>query len=182
MNLNEKVNEKLGPHKFRWIHNFDSLHTWVITNTICCTMWSMISWRVKIFLFLLLLEQTFEWALYHSPCSFLFALHLDWSPFRFRSADKKNQMFANLCSTLVWGSNQVFFSACFYFLLKCTIGANQKNIYVDRQFFSCSRICFHLSTPPLKWRLLFHLNLFIITSLSACVHPPFNWSHLLLEK
>ena len=31
------------------------------------------------FHYLLLLEQKFGWVLYPSPCSFMFALHLDWS-------------------------------------------------------------------------------------------------------
>ena len=61
--------------------HIDSLHTRVITNTICSAMRSMISWRVKIFLSLFITFRTnIQMSIiYLSPCSFLFALHLDWS-------------------------------------------------------------------------------------------------------
>ena len=54
------------------------------------------------------------------PCSFFFALHLEWS--LNISIDKKSNAIsisANLCSTLfsLWFK---FSSACFYFLSKCT--------------------------------------------------------------
>ena len=55
-----------------------------------------------------------------SPCSFLYAFHLQWS--LNISTDKKSNAvctFANLCSTLfsLWFK---FSSAWFYFLSKCT--------------------------------------------------------------
>ena len=41
--LNEKVNETIGPRKFGQIHNFDSLRTKVIIDSICSAMRSMVS-------------------------------------------------------------------------------------------------------------------------------------------
>ena len=72
-----------------------------------------------------------------SPCSFFFALHLQWSINL--STDKKSNavcIFANLCSTLfsLWFK---FSSAWFYFLSKCTKKGQKligKKLNVDRQF------------------------------------------------
>ena len=123
--LNEKVLEKLCRRKFGWIRNFASFHNWVITGTICSAMRSMISWWVRNFLsFLLRSERTFRWVLLFSRCSFLLALHLDWS---LKNADCISNVvciFTNLFSTLVGGlvGGSRIFSAGFYFLLKCTRG------------------------------------------------------------
>ena len=78
--LNEKVNETIGPRKFGQIHNFDSLRTKVIIDSICSAMRSMVSWWVKIFLSLFITFRANVWiSNIPSPCSFLFALHLGWS-------------------------------------------------------------------------------------------------------
>ena len=78
----------------------DSLHTRVITNTICFAMLSIYDGLKFFFHYLLLLERTFGWA-----CSFLFALYLDW--FINTRVNKSNAVFVfvKLCSTLVCGSN-----------------------------------------------------------------------------
>ena len=52
-----------------------------------------------------------------SPCSFLFAFHLEWP--RNTNVDKKSSpvfIFVNLYSTLFCGSNYVFSSTWFYFM------------------------------------------------------------------
>ena len=80
----EKVIEKLVCYKFRWTHNFDSLHNWVITDSICSAMRSMISGC--------------------SPHVHFFGLHLE--RFLNTSVDKESNafcIFASLCSTLVYG-------------------------------------------------------------------------------
>ena len=112
--LNEKVLEKLCRRKFGWIRNFASLHNWVITGTICSAIRSMISWLVRNFLsFLLRSERTFRWALFFSHCSFLLALHLDWSLKNTDCISNAVCIFTNLFSTLVCGlvgGSSIFFS------------------------------------------------------------------------
>ena len=51
------------------------------------------------FHYLLLLEWTFEWALYPSPCSSLFTLHLDWS--LNTSNDKKIKCSLYICELVI---------------------------------------------------------------------------------
>ena len=77
-----------------------SLHTRVITNTICSAMQLMISWRVKTFLSLFITFRTnIRMSIINlSPCSLLFALHLDWS-FN-TSVDKKNQCSFCICKNV----------------------------------------------------------------------------------
>ena len=87
------------------------------------------------FHYLLLLEWTFGWALYPSPCSSLFTLHLDWS--LNTSNDKKIKCSLYICELVIrfslwfkWsvffsGSNWVFSSVWFYFLLSCTTEAGK---------------------------------------------------------
>ena len=91
------------------------------------------------FHYLVLIEWTFGWILSPSPCSFFFALNLEWCPNL--STDKKSnaiRIFASLCSTLIslWFK---FSSAWFYFLSKCTRKRGQKltgkDLDVDRYFF-----------------------------------------------
>ena len=74
-----ELNEKLGRRKFEWIHNFDSLHTWVMTDLICSAIRPMISWWVKIFLLLFINFKTNDAMSIIPPCSLLFSLHLEWS-------------------------------------------------------------------------------------------------------
>ena len=62
VNLIKNFNEKLDHRNFGWIPNFDSLHTWMITDSVCSVMRSMISWWF-FFHYLLLLEQKFIWVL-----------------------------------------------------------------------------------------------------------------------
>ena len=121
VNLNESLNEKRGLRKFGWILNFDSLLIWMITNAVCSAMRSVISWWVNFFLSIFITFRTHvRMSIIPSPCSFFFALHLEWS--LNLSTDKKSDaicIFANLCSTLfsLWFK---FFSAWFDFLSKCT--------------------------------------------------------------
>ena len=104
---------------FEWILN--SLLVWIITDAVCSAMRSMIWWWVKFCLSLFITFRTnIGMSIIPSPCSFFFALHLEWS--LNLSTDKKSNaicIFANLCSTLLslWFK---FSSAWFYFLLKCT--------------------------------------------------------------
>ena len=64
-----------------------------------------------LFHYLLLLEQTFGWALYPSPCSFLFALHLDWS--LNTNVDKKIKCSLYICELVFhispWLKLSIFF-------------------------------------------------------------------------
>ena len=64
-----------------------------------------------LFHYLLLLEQTFGWALYPSPCSFLFALHLDWS--LNTNVDKKIKCSLYICELVfhisLWLKLSIFF-------------------------------------------------------------------------
>ena len=121
VNLNESLNEKRGLRKFGWILNFDSLLIWMITNAVCSAMRSVISWWVNFFLSIFITFRTHvRMSIIPSPCSFFFALHLEWS--LNLSTDKKSDaicIFANLCSTLfsLWFK---FSSAWFDFLSKCT--------------------------------------------------------------
>ena len=121
VNLNESLNEKRGLRNFGWNLNFDSLLIWMITNAVCSAVRSVISWWVNFFLSLFITFRTHvRMSIIPSPCSFLFALQLEWS--LYLSTDKKSDaicIFAKLCSTLfsLWFK---FSSAWFYFLSKCT--------------------------------------------------------------
>ena len=120
----------------------DSLHTRVITNTICSTIRSMIWWRVKIFLswFINFGKNIRMSIIYFSLCSFLFALHLDWS-FN-TSVDKKIKCSFYICEIVfyfsLWLKLSIFFSLVLFSLEmhnksgKKLIG---KNLNVNRQFF-----------------------------------------------
>ena len=95
----------------------DSLHTRVITNTVCYAMRSMTSWRVKIFLSLFI---TFETNIHYIPLPMLvlFALHLDWSinP----SVHKKIKCSFYICEIVfyfsLWLKLSIFFSLILFFL------------------------------------------------------------------
>ena len=66
--------------KFGWIHNFDSLHTWLVADAICSAMPSMVWWWVKIFLLLFIIFRTnLGTSIIPSPYSLLFVFHLDRS-------------------------------------------------------------------------------------------------------
>ena len=88
---------------------------------VCSAMRSLISWWVNFFLSLFITFRTnVRMSIIPSPCSFFFALHLEWS--LNLSTDKISNaicIFSNLCSTL---SNLrfEFSSAWFYCLSKCT--------------------------------------------------------------
>ena len=120
----------------------DSLHTRVITNTICSAMRSIISWRIKIFLssFITFRTNIRMSIIYLSPCSFLFALHLDWS-FN-TSVDKKIKCSFYICE-IVFNLSlplklSIFFSLILFFLEmhnRCGKKLTRKNLNVDRQFF-----------------------------------------------
>ena len=74
-----QYNEKRGRLKFGWIHSFDSLHNWVITDSVCSAVGSMISWWVNFFLSLFFTFRTnVRMSIIPYPCSFLFAVHLEW--------------------------------------------------------------------------------------------------------
>ena len=101
---------------------------------VCSAMRSLISWWVNFFLSLFITFRTnVRMSIIPSPCSFFFALHLQWSINL--STDKKSNavcIFANLCSTLfsLWFK---FSSAWFYFLSKCT----KKRTKTNREKFKC---------------------------------------------
>ena len=92
----------------------DFLHTWVINNTICSAMQSMILWRVRMFLSLFIIFRTnIQMSIiYLSPCSLLFALHLDWS--LNASVDKKIIFSFYICEIVfhisLWLKLSIFFS------------------------------------------------------------------------
>ena len=162
----------------------DSLHTRVITNTICSTIRSMIWWRVKIFLswFINFGKNIRMSIIYFSLCSFLFALHLDWS-FN-TSVDKKIKCSFYICEIVfyfsLWLKLSIFFSLVL-FSLKINNRSRKKltgkKLNVHRQFFKdvlCANLLqdgvgqyqfsgkivthfphFHLLTHLLKWRFLF---------------------------
>ena len=123
VNLSKNINDKLGCRKFGWIHNFDSLQTLLISDSICSVVRSMISWWVKNFLslllvvliFLLLLERKLGWALSPSP----FAPHLEWS--LNTSVDKISNAICVFCQLVFHFCLWFKFSlAWFYILTKCT--------------------------------------------------------------
>ena len=118
----------------------DSLQTQVITNTICSAMRLMISWRVKVFLslFITFRANIRMSIIYLSLCSFLFALHLDWS---FNTSVKIKCSF--YISEIVfhfslWLKLSTFFSLVLIFLEmhnRCGKKLTGEKLNVDRQFF-----------------------------------------------
>ena len=117
--------------------------------------------------------------IYLSPCSLLFALHLDWS--LNTSVDKKIILSFYICKNVLhfslWLKLSIFFSLVLFFLemhKRCGKKLTGKKLNVDRQFFRdvlCVTLLqegvgqyqflgkiathfphFHLLTPPLKWR------------------------------
>ena len=96
----------------------DFLHTWVINNTICYAMQSMILWRVRMFLSLFIIFRTNIQIsiIYLSPCSLLFALHLDWS--LNASVDKKIIFSFYICEIVfhisLWLKLSIFFSLALF--------------------------------------------------------------------
>ena len=95
------------------------------------------------FHYFLFLERTFGWELSTSPCSFLFALHLEWS-FNTSANKKSNEVFifANLCSTLVCRLNflQLGSTFCRNTQKKVFFGSvlwNQSNIEVGTFYRKC---------------------------------------------
>ena len=92
------------------------------------------------FHYLLLLERTFRWALYPSPCSFLFPVHLDWS--LKKSVDKKVKCSFYICEFVfhfsLWFKLSILFSLVLFSLEMYNrngIKLIGKKINVDRQFF-----------------------------------------------
>ena len=96
----------------------DFLHTWVINNTVCSAMQSMILWRVRMFLSLFIIFRTnIQMSIiYLSPCSLLFALHLDWS--LNASVDKKIIFSFYVCEIVfhisLWLKLSIFFSLAIF--------------------------------------------------------------------
>ena len=104
--------------------------TWMITHAVFPAMRSMISWWINYFVSLFITFRTnFRMSIIPSPCSFFFALHLEWS-LDLRTVKKQNAicLFANLCSTL-FSLPFTFSSAWFYFLSKYAL--TEKNLNVD---------------------------------------------------
>ena len=139
----------------------DSLHTRVITSTICSAMRSMISWRgffslfitfrtnIRMRLYVLAMSRTRFRVnprsirmsiIYLSPYSFLYALHLYWS--LAASVDKKIKcsfyIFEIVFHSSLWLKLSIFFSLALFSLEmhnkrgKKLVG---KNLNVNRQFF-----------------------------------------------
>ena len=116
----------------------NSFHTRVITNTICCAMRSMISWRIKIFLSLFIIFGT-NIHYITLPMFILFALHLDQSlnP----SVDKKIKCSFYICEIVfyfsLWLKLSFFFSLVLFFLEMHNRSWKKlagKKFNVDRQF------------------------------------------------
>ena len=88
------------------------------------------------FHYLLLLEQKFGWTLCLSPCSFLFAFHLDWS--LNASVNKKIKcnlyIFELVFQFGLWLKLSIFFSLV-NFLNKSLKKLTGKKLSVDKQFF-----------------------------------------------
>ena len=122
--------------------------------------------------------------IYLSPCSFLFAFHLDWS-LNTRVDKKSNEVFI-YCEIVfhfnLWLKLSIFFILVLFSLEmhnRSWIKLTEKKLNVDRQFFedvlcvTLLQVCpivgqyqflgkiathvphFHLLTPPLKWRFLY---------------------------
>ena len=116
----------------------DFLHTRVITNKICCAMQSMILWEVKIFLslFIIFRKNIRMSIIYLFPCSFLFALHLDWS--LNTSVDKKIVFSFYICEIVFHFSLlvklKIFFSLVLFSLdiHHCGKKLTGKKLNVDR--------------------------------------------------
>ena len=140
----------------------NSLHTRVITSTICSAMRSMILWRVFFFSLLITFRTNIRMRLYVlgmprtrfrvnprsirmsiiylSPYSFLYALHLYWS--LAASVDKKIKcsfyIFEIVFHSSLWLKLSIFFSLALFSLEmhnkrgKKLVG---KNLNVNRQFF-----------------------------------------------
>ena len=116
--------------------------------------------------------------IYLSPCSFLFALHLDWS-FN-TSVDKKIKCSFYICKIVfhfrLWLKLSIFFSLVLFSLEmhnRSRKKLTRKKLNVDREDKLCVTLLqeemgqyqflgkiathfprFHLLTPPLKWRFL----------------------------
>ena len=133
--------------QFKWISKWE---TWISSNESTIQFWffaNLSDHRLSLqsdqgfhdeLIFFLSLFITFRanagMSIIPSPCSFLYAFHLQWS--LNISTDKKSNAvctFANLCSTLfsLWFK---FSLVWFYFLSKCT-KEKEKNWNVDTQFF-----------------------------------------------
>ena len=98
----QQYNEKRGRRKSGWIHNFDSLHTWGITYSVCSTMRLMISWWVNFFLsWYITSRANFQISIIPFPCSLFFALHLEWSlKYKYWQKVKCNSYICELLLTL----------------------------------------------------------------------------------
>ena len=60
---------------FAWINNFESLHVWVIIDTICSAMHLMISWWVKIFPLVFHFSLYFDLSIFFSLVLFFVEMH-----------------------------------------------------------------------------------------------------------
>ena len=148
----------------------------------------MMNWNFSNYF--LLLQQTFRWGLSPSPCSFLFALHLDWS--LNTSVHKKIK-----CSLYIWELAFHFISSVFFFtFVLFFVGMHKRGkkltetkLIVDsfsnmQSEFSDVNLCnltesggpvpsSFINKPPLKWSsCIFQLPIFITTPLPA-TQPPF---------
>ena len=123
--------------KFGWIFNFDSLLTWMITYAVCSAMRSMISLWVNFFLSSFITFRTNVWmSIIPSPCSFFFALHLEWC-INLITNKKSNEIciFANICIFLLYlvcGSNFLQLSSTF-----CRNAQKKKRAKANREKFKC---------------------------------------------
>ena len=140
--------------------------------------------------------------IYLSPCSFLFALHLDWS--LNTRVDKKIKCSFCICKIVfhftLWLKLSIFCSLVLFSLELHNRSRKKltgKKLNVDRQFFK-DVLCvillwegvgqyqllgkipthfphFHLLTPPLKWRFSYIVPTpFLLQPPSLHVHCPFN--------
>ena len=119
VNLNEYINDKLSRRKF---------FAYLSDHRLNLFFNAIIDFMMKFFFrYLLLLERTFGWVLFPSPCLFLFALHLEW-PLN-TSIDKKSN------AIFIFANKLVFPSSLWFKYLQLGKKLTCKKLNVDRQFF-----------------------------------------------
>ena len=99
-----------------------------------CDQWFHDGLKI-LFQYLLLLERTFEWALYPYPRSLLFALHLDWS--LNTSVDKKIKYSLYICE-LVFHFSLCLKISIFLSLVLFSLemhNRSRKKLSLDKQSF-----------------------------------------------
>ena len=108
-----------------------------VTDAVCSAMQSIIMRWVNFFLSLFIAFRTNVWmSIIPSPCSFFFALHLEWC-INLITNKKSNEIciFANICIFLLYlvcGSNFLQLSSTF-----CRNAQKKKRAKANREKFKC---------------------------------------------